>query len=354
MNKQGAGAFIADFIRQSGPMDVGQYMTLSLGHPEFGYYMTRDPFGGQGDFTTAPEISQIFGELIGAMLADIWITSSRPDPFILLECGPGRGTLMADILRATRKVEGFHEAMRLHLLEISPVLKEKQAEKLKGYHPVFIGDLQALPKNMPVLGVANEFLDALPIIQAVSGETGWQERVVAVNNDSRLIWALRPLSPVLEALIPADLRGVPAGSIVELSPARAAFIKDLCTVLRRQLGAFTLIDYGYTEPGYGDTLQALYRHQYVDPLDRPGEADITAHVDFKMLQSVAAREGCQVTGPVSQRDFLHGLGISKRADALNKGAGKGQIEVINDQMNRLVASDQMGNLFKVMGISYGG
>lgn len=328
-------------IMAKGPLDIGRFMALAVEH----YYSTRDPFGEKGDFTTAPEISQMFGEMIGAWAAQIWIDMEKPKRVTLLELGPGRGTLMADLLRGTAKVEGFHAALDIALLEISPVLRERQKAILTG-HPVrWVESLEAV--DNPVIVIANEFLDALPVRHLqYNGE--WQERAVGFEGGG-LGFTHKPALPELLALMPKDLPRPKAGDILELSPARLSFMGEVFALLKQATGAALFIDYGYTRPAYGETLQALYRHEYCPVLDHAGEADMTAHVDFRAIEQAA---DVNVFGPLTQAQFLLNLGIDHRARALQKASPR-HTEDIEKALRRLTHSDEMGTLFKVIGYSYG-
>lgn len=338
---------IADMIRENGPMSVATFMNLALVHPEYGYYTTRDPFGEEGDFTTAPEISQMFGELLGAWAADCWLKLGEPDRFYFVECGPGRGTLMGDALRATKAVPGFHQAMRLRLIEASLVLKSKQQEQLSDYDVVWINSFHDLEDDgAPFILLANEFLDALPVRQYVFTDKGWAERVIMTDNDEKPVFGT----------VPASVDSLPAvakGEIVETSPLREMFVRDIAEALERRDGAALLIDYGADYNGTGDTLQAVKAHEYVNVLDHIGEADLTSHVDFMKLRTVAGVHRIRIDGPVSQCSFLQALGIGLRAEILCKKASRRQAEDIDSALKRLTGKDEMGELFKVMALSNG-
>lgn len=324
--------YLINHIWERGPIGVDEFMALALGHPEHGYYMKKDPFGAAGDFTTAPEISQMFGEILGAWTADLWMRMGAPGKFTLLECGPGRGTLMADMLRAAAGVEGFHAAAEIHLLETSPVLREMQGKALAG-RAVWHETLEAVPHDKPVIVIANEFLDALPVRQFVREGGRWIERVVDYSGEG------------------FEFRG--EGEIQETSPARAAFISELCAIMKKAGGAALFIDYGHEKTAPGDTLQAVYKHKYVSPLEHIGDADLTAHVDFQALREAAENAGAAVSGLVGQGIFLKSLGIEARAAYLSARADeKGRVD-IQSALKRLTDSDQMGSLFKVMGLRYG-
>lgn len=341
------GEQIARLIRAAGPIPISQYMALALGHPEHGYYMTRDPLGARGDFITAPEVSQMFGELAGLWIADNWLKQGRPSPFILCELGPGRGTLMADALRALRSVPGFLDAARLNLVETSPALRAAQRTRLPQatWHDRF----DDVPEG-PLFLIANEFFDALPIAQFAKTERGWCERHVALSEDGlRLVPALAPHATAANVLPPA-VREAPTGSIAEISPASLAIAEAIGARISKSGGAALFIDYGHAKSAAGDTLQAMRAHRYADPLEAPGEADITAHVDFEALALGVSRGGARVCGPVEQGAFLRALGIEARAAALKARADARQAQDVDSALHRLTAPDQMGSLFKVLGV----
>jgi NADH dehydrogenase [ubiquinone] 1 alpha subcomplex assembly factor 7 len=342
---------LARRIRTQGPLTVGEFMAEALGHPEYGYYATRDPLGRRGDFTTAPEISQVFGELIGLWCVDLWDRAGRPAPFILAELGPGRGTLMEDALRAARVVPEFLSALRLHLVETSPVLRKAQHRALNPFAPVWHDSIASLPSGRLML-IANEFLDALPIRQLVKTETGWHEKLIGLSAEAdRLAFALSPGPAPSAALVPVELRAAPPGSVCEIGPAALA-VAD--TIARRAVedgGAALIIDYGHVKRGCGETLQAVRRHQRHHPLDDPGEADLTAHVDFAALAEIAAADGATVWGPVAQGAFLERIGIAARAERLIAGATHAQAADIGSACRRLIDPAEMGTLFKVLCIA---
>ncbi|MFS4439619.1 class I SAM-dependent methyltransferase [Paracoccaceae bacterium GXU_MW_L88] len=320
-------------IAQTGPMSVADYMTLCLAHPEHGYYATRDPLGVAGDFITAPEISQMFGEMIGLWLAATWQAQGGPSPFILAELGPGRGTLMADALRATKAVPGFHAAARLCLVETSPALRAKQADALAGYAPEWVGYPDALPDG-PLFLIANEFFDCLPIRQFVKTDVGFTERMISTQ-DGKLIFGLAPAAP--DQALFARFGDLPEGRIVELCPAAEAIASGLQSRIDQQGGAALIIDYGGRNAS-GDTLQALRAHQKQSPLETPGEADLTAHVNFAALAP-----GAPYT---TQGTFLERLGITARAQAIAKTLNGAALETHIAAHRRLTHPDEMGSLFK--------
>jgi len=350
----GLAAKIARRIRRGGPLSIAAFMAMALHDPDSGYYARRDPLGSAGDFVTAPEISQIFGELIGVCLADFWQRIGRPDPVILAELGPGRGTLMADLLRAAQAVPGFRRALRLHLVEASPVLREVQRRRLAEAEPHFAEGIDALPEG-PLLLVANEFLDALPIRQLVRGRHGWAERLVALDAAESLAIVESPESPALALLIPAALRDAPPGTVVEICPAAAALAAALGDRLARRPdtapGMALFIDYGYFPHRSGATLAAVRRHAAASLLEAPGEADLSAHVDFAAFAEAAGAAGAAVHGPVSQGAFLRALGAEARLAALSRGATAAQRARLESGLARLLDPAQMGNLFKVMALT---
>ncbi|HET7716600.1 MAG TPA: SAM-dependent methyltransferase, partial [Bauldia sp.] len=301
------GEKIAALIAANGPITIADYMALCLGDREHGYYMVREPFGGSGDFITAPEVSQIFGELIGLWAVATWQAMGSPSPFVLVELGPGRGTLMADLLRAARLRPAFLDAARIHLVETSPRLRAIQEATLAGAAVTWHAAIDALPAG-PAIVVANEFFDALPIRQYVATASGWAERMVGLDEAGRLRFGMRdsagPSSTVPTHAKPSARMGKPtpsgegdtpygAGGIVEISPAATAIMSTLATRIASDGGAALIIDYGYEGPAFGETLQAVRGHRHVDPLAEPGEADLTAHVDFAALARAAAEAGAR-------------------------------------------------------------
>ncbi|MFV0292570.1 MAG: class I SAM-dependent methyltransferase [Paracoccus sp. (in: a-proteobacteria)] len=326
-------ALIADEIRLHGPISVSRYMELCLLHPEYGYYTTRDPFGTAGDFTTAPEISQIFGELIGLFLAQCWLDQAMPSPFTLAEAGPGRGTLMADIQRAMRIVPGMADAARLHLVEASPHLRKLQHEKLGPL--VHLDHAGELP-GAPLFLIANEFFDALPIQQFQCVAGGWAERLIGIDDHGRLSFGLGPVMDL-------DLPGT-EGDVIERCPAAAVIVTEIATRIAAHGGVALFVDYGGWN-GRGDTFQALSAHQSVDPLENPGQSDLTAHVDFAPLAAAAKAAGCRA-GLTTQGAFLKALGIDLRAARLTEAGDAGA----NMAARRLTAPSEMGELFKVLAI----
>ena len=330
-------------IRLSGPLTIADYMADCLLHPDHGYYTTRPPFGPEGDFITGPEISQMFGELLGLCLAQAWQDQGAPAAFALAELGPGRGTLMADVLRATRHVPGFHAAARVVLIEASPALRARQQATLTP-HPVQWADsIDALP-GAPLFLLANEFFDALPIRQFQRHTDGWQERLVG-ERDGGLAFGLS--SATRMAALEHRLADTVPGDIVETCAPAQAIVADIAQRIDRFGGAALLIDYGDWH-SRGDTLQALRRHAFADPLAEPGEADLTAHVDFEALAQAAAP--CTATGPVPQGVLLERLGITARAQALARRMTGAALTAHIGAHRRLTHPEEMGKLFKALAL----
>lgn len=330
-------ARLRERIAVRGPLRLDAYMAACLA----AYYGGRDPLGASGDFTTAPEISQMFGEMIGGWLAHAWMQAGRPSPFILAELGPGRGTLMSDILRVASRAPGFVDAARIWLVETSPTLRARQADVLGDHSPAWAASVDELPPA-PLFLVANEFLDALPIRQFQRADTLWRERMVAIAND-RLTFAWGPGRA--DADLDARFPHAPDGLFVEVSPVAEAVAARIGGRIAEQGGAALLIDYGAWD-GTGDTLQALRHHAPAHPLEAPGGADLTAHVNFRAI-ATAARPA-RALGDVGQGEFLERLGITDRALALARGRSEGEVAGIVAAHRRLTHPDEMGHLFRVL------
>jgi NADH dehydrogenase [ubiquinone] 1 alpha subcomplex assembly factor 7 len=343
------GDEIKAIIGHEGPISLERYMALALTHPVHGYYMKRDPFGAEGDFTTAPEISQMFGELLGLWAAEVWAAMGSPNPLRLIELGPGRGTLMSDALRAARVAPDFRAALDVCLIETSPTLAAIQHDTLltAGAPVSWAGQFEEAPDG-PAIIIANEFLDALPIRQYRRGPRGWCERMVGIDGAGKLSLGL---SAEPERFIKAQ---APEGEVLEIGAVAHRLMFALAARLARQGGAALFIDYGHTATGFGDTLQALRAHRSVDPLTEPGEADVTAHVDFAAMARSARAAGAAVYGPIDQGDFLRALGLDQRAQALSNRAGAAQAADVEAARARLTGkgAEGMGALFKVMAVAH--
>ena len=347
-------AEITALIRETGPIGIDRYMALCLGHPLHGYYRTRDLFGPRGDFTTAPEISQMFGELIGIWAACVHQMMGAPDPLVLVELGPGRGTLMADALRALRTAAPDTRVVP-HLVETSPPLRAAQERALAGTaaarqgavrnEAVWHADVGSLPAG-PAILVANEFFDCLPVRQFQRAGDAWHERVIGLGSGGALAFGLAP-EPM------AGLDAVaPDGALMSVPGAGLDLMRQLARRIRETGGALLVVDYGHARPGFGDTLQAVAHHRFADPLEAPGEADLTVHVDFSALAQAATAQGAAVHGPVEQRDFLLALGLRERAERLKARARPDHICAIDAALDRLTDAGArgMGRLFKVLAV----
>ncbi len=344
---------IKRLIRIVGPMPIADYMARCLTHPVHGYYATRDPLGEAGDFITAPEISQMFGELIGLWAAAVWRMMGAPGAINIVELGPGRGTMMADALRAARIAPEFDAAITVHLVETSPALRDRQRQKLGdlGKTIAWHTSLREVPTT-PAIYLANEFFDALPINQAICQADGWHERTVELDAHGELRFAIarEPLRS-FEQTVPLTLRDAPIGAIFEWRSNHIAL------ELGRRVadaGVALIIDYGHVRSEVGDTFQAVRGHRFDDPLAAPGHADLTAHVDFDALAGAAAAMDARVFGPVEQATFLRRLGIDKRAEALKAKASPAAKRAIDDALDRLTnqSATGMGRLFKVLGLAH--
>lgn len=330
-------------IRSSGPMSIATYMGLCLTHPTKGYYKIADPLGAGGDFVTAPEISQMFGELVGFFLVTLWQQMGSPKDFTLLELGPGRGTLMADMLRVACRAEGFREALDLRLFETNPALIAEQNARLEAYGAKWIDAFEKVGRG-PLIVISNEFFDALPIRQFVRTEDGWHERMVGTNSGRR-VFGLNP-TPIPAGAMPEAVAKAELNSVFEIGLASGEVMKRLANVVSTQGGAILAFDYGYARTQTGETLQGVRKHKFADVLDAPGETDLSAHVDFEALGNLATQAGLAVQPLATQGEWLTRMGINDRAKALSV-ANPGSADDIAAAKKRLVDPNQMGRLFKV-------
>jgi NADH dehydrogenase [ubiquinone] 1 alpha subcomplex assembly factor 7 len=345
-------ADIRRLIKSTGPMPVWRYMDLCLTHPEHGYYVARDPLGREGDFITSPEVSQMFGELLGLWAASVWKAMGAPETVRLIELGPGRGTLMMDALRAIRILPPFYLACHVHLVEINTLLRDKQRMALTGVKNIHWHDSIDEVPDGPSIIFANEYFDVLPIHQMVRKETGWHERVIGIDSAGRLAYgAAAEPTPRFEVLLPPLVRAAPVGAVFEWRPNSE--IMKITSRVRDFGGAALIIDYGHLRSDAGDTFQAIARHSFTDPLRSPGLSDVTAHVDFQALALAVEDIGGRVHGPVEQGAFLRRLGIETRAVTLMTKATPQMSEDIAGGLKRLTDSGRggMGSLFKVLGVS---
>ncbi len=376
--------FLSRQIEMAGPMDVGTFISHVLCHPKYGYYTRQDPLGSMGDFTTAPEVSQMFGELIGAWLGDIWGQMGKPEAFILLEGGPGRGTLMADILRSTKGIDGFHDALQVHFLENSPHLKKMQKQMIAPVKAHWHDTLESVPDDRPIIMVANELLDALPFRQVEKTKDGWMERVVCLvkgvgsNPQGKGMkgallkivpnlapveegevsapvfkYGLREFPSILMDVIPKRFHKAKVGSVFEFSLAREGFIQSVCARLKTQGGAGLFIDYGDAKSKLGNSFHAINKHKHVGVFTQVGDADLSSNVDFGALKKCTKNKGVHVSDIVEQGAFLMQLGLAQRAQALGgrQGVNDEQRDIIKREVERLASPEEMGTLFKVMGIA---
>ncbi len=339
-------AIIREKIASSGPISIADYMALALTHPQYGYYMKRDPFGARGDFITAPEISQIFGEMIGIWCTQIWVQMGG-GAISLVELGPGRGSLMADMLRATQSAANFHESITIHMVETSPTLAHAQYNALRDKHPriEWLDDIAQLPPSRTIV-IANEFFDALPIKQYVMTDEGMRERRVTWN-DTRSVFEFILAEPGL--MLAKSGSRIAANTVMEHSPISRSIMRQLAAHIHTHGGAGLIIDYGYLGEAHHDTLQAMKAHVFHPVLTDPGEADITAHVDFTSLMDIARGEGNSVAPLINQGEFLVRMGAQLRLEMLLRQATPEQREPLISGLQRLISPQAMGELFKVMG-----
>lgn len=341
-------------IQRQGPLTIGEFMSEALAHPRYGYYATRDPFGVDGDFITAPEVSQTFGELIGLWSAVVWQGMGEPGILRLLELGPGRGTLMKDFMRAASRIPGFTNAIRLHFVETSPVLRQCQQRTIKAsntpHHPVWHEKIEDVPPG-PMIIIANEFFDALPIRQLEQTGHGWCERLVGLTPDGKgFKTVLAPHAAETHLPPPSCLDATP-GAVFEYCPLAADIAQHMGGRISSEGGTALIIDYGHTESALGETLQAVKRHVYHDVYDDPGNADITAHVDFSALIDAASEPGVTHWGPLEQGTFLENLGLAARFSKLLANAAPEEKEDLTAAKRRLTHRDEMGKLFKVLALT---
>jgi len=349
---------LSDKLRQritaDGPITVADYMEACLGDPEYGYYMLGDPFGVDGDFITAPEISQLFGELIGLWAVDYWERMGGP-AFHFVELGPGRGTLMSDALRASTLRPEFLQACNLHLVETSPALRARQKTTLASAlcSPVWHNAFSDIPDDGPVLVIANEFLDALPVRQFVFRQKSWRERFIGFEGENgRLCFRIgEETVPLPDEL--ADFESGPhqEGDILEYAPAGAELTRALARRIAATGGAALIIDYGHGKSAIGETLQAVRGHKPQGVLDHPGKADLTAHVDFGLTNRLIGQEGARPSRLLPQGAFLETLGIRQRLETLECTAPPEQKKNLSEGYMRLIGGQGMGNLFKVLAIT---
>lgn len=337
---------IEKIIAATGPISLAEYFHICMAHPEFGYYKSKQVIGAKADFITAPEISQMFGELIGIWCLDVWKQLGRPSEFALVELGPGHGTLMSDLLRATAIEPDFIKSAQITLVETSVRLKEMQQQKLNGHKIQWQSEISALPE-LPTILVANEFFDVVPIRQYIKRKQIWHERGVEINQQGALSDILLAAS-IDTALLPKGHENEPNGSVFETSPAREAIAQTLAEHINTHKGAALYIDYGFKASGFGDTFQAISEHKAVSPFSMPGTADLTSHVDFQALQTASQQSDIVAQDTITQAEFLLGLGLLERAGILGANATPQRQDEIRADVERLAGPEQMGELFKVL------
>jgi SAM-dependent MidA family methyltransferase len=344
------GRRIAALIAAQGPMSIAEFMTMALHDPQSGYYATRDPFGVAGDFITAPEISQMFGEFLGLWCVQVWHDQGKPARKRLVELGPGRATLLADALRAMQVAPEFMNDLEIVLVEASPTLRDIQRENLKvwGGRIRWTAQLDDSLGDQPLFLLANEFFDALPIRQYVKTARGWCERMLTVDANGALGFALSPV-PTADLTIPSTRAFAPEGGVYEVSPPSLALVEDIAHIIARQGGGALIVDYGYDTPGFGETLQAVADHEFAEVLADLGEGDLSAHVDFPALAARVSDAGAAAYGPTGQGAFLEDLGLVHRAEQL-RIKNPHAAEDIWKAVERLVTPEQMGTLFKALAI----
>lgn len=344
------GERIVAMIRETGPMSIAEYMHVCLNDPRHGYYPNRKAIGRKGDFITSPEVSQMFGELIGIWCLAVWQAMGKPEQFILAEAGPGNGTLMADLLRATANYPSFTQGANISLIETSPAMIQEQRAKLDRYSSniEWQNKIEEID-DLPMILVANEFLDVLPVRQFIKTSNGWLEHCVGISDDGTLAWTTGTAMPDMQNFS-ESLKSVPEGSILEISPAREAWMQILSERLANNGGCALLIDYGSANTELGGTFQAVQNHKQVDPLSGPGLADLTAHVDFGALRNISIQSGVCASQVLTQGEFLQSMGLAERAGAIGAEKSRQRQSEIRSQAERLCMPEQMGNLFKVLAI----
>ena len=342
---------IKEKILSNGPINLADYMKICLTHPEYGYYIKNKPIGTTGDFITSPEISQMFGELIGLWIVQIWIDHKKPKNFSLVELGPGNGTLMVDILRSTKMIEGFHDALDLILIEISPTLQQVQKKSLGSFRIQWQTEIRSLPEQ-PTIIIANEFFDSLPIRQFKRDSNEWLEVMISIEDSNKkecnqLCFELIDIGKKKQ--FPSETDDIPNGTIIEISEMTQKTINYISDHIHKNSGAALIIDYG-KEGNVGDTFQAVRQHQYSNPLKSPGLTDLTSYVDFSEIRNSAEKSGLIATKLTTQADFLKNLGIEKRAKILAEKLQNDELLLHQAALKRLIHYREMGDLFKVMGL----
>lgn len=340
---------IAQTIRRDGPLTLERYMQMALHHPDYGYYRRGSPIGKNGDFGTFPEISQLFTDMVGAWCYHAWESLGRPPEFILCELGPGRGTMLADALRLVNQQETFHQAMRLYLLESSQTLRMLQREKLAQYQPTYLENLADLPP-LPLILLANEFFDTLPIKQFIKTPAGWREHLVTHDGKALKLIEAETTSAVTFLPHQAVYKDAPIGAVFETSPQAQRMMEQIAKHLHQHRGLALIIDYGYTKPTLQGSLTAWSLHGCVDILTAPGQVDVTANVDFLALRYSAEQSGLRVDGPIWQGDFIQKMGVMLRVDLLKQHADATTRQAIDDDLKRLLDPQGISRNFGVLSV----
>lgn len=342
-------------IAAQGPIPFDHYMEWCLFHPDYGYYHTRDPFGLEGDFVTSPEISQMFGEMVALWCYDVWVKMGEPDSFLLLECGPGRGTLMADVLRTCTIMPRFLQGAHIWLCERSPLLQQKQAATLKKHGvaaPVHWAETLSDVPDLPVIMFCNELFDTFPIRRFVKKAHGWCEVAVGVVGDRLDYVLLPPAARNNGFFVDAVYRNAKPDAVAEFCESSVAWLEQFMPRLARQPGAALIIDYAFEGPMAADTVQAIHAKTTAQLLEKPGDSDISAYVDFSVFRNLAIRNGLKAHTNVSQHDFLLRCGILQRASLLKQKATLDQQKSIQQDLDRLLGELYMGQMFKVFCMSH--
>jgi NADH dehydrogenase [ubiquinone] 1 alpha subcomplex assembly factor 7 len=343
-------------IEENGSITVAQFMEMAMYNSHNGYYVNNNPIGKNADFITAPEISQLFGEMIGLYCADIWVKMGKPFQFNLVELGPGHGTLMKDLLRATKHIEGFHQGCNVHLVDTNQQLIKIQKQTLTPYRIKWHKDISNLPTDLPLIIVANEFFDCLPINQYIRQQQLWYQQSIAIMPKvEELFFIQTPLMPHFREHLSYEHPNSKHGSIIELCYPAIEIIQQISNYFKKTSGCLLAIDYGYdldpkTRTAYNSTLQSIKNHKFHPIFSDIGRADLTAHVDFFALRQTALANFAKAAHTITQAEFLQNLGIKLRAEILKNNANLAEKEAIDSGLERLISPTQMGNLFKAMQI----
>jgi NADH dehydrogenase [ubiquinone] 1 alpha subcomplex assembly factor 7 len=347
---------LRELIEEKGHVTVAQFMELAMYDRVNGYYITQEPIGKNADFITAPEISQLFGEMIGLYCIEKWIQMGKPKAFNLVELGPGRATLMMDLIRATKMQEDFAQAMHIHLVETNRRLITVQREKLRGNKVIWHENISSLPSDKPLIIIANEFFDCLPISRFIKKKDNWHEQIISLlSTQDEYYFSHIPASLELSDSLNIEHPNARDGAIVEICYPAQQIIRHIAQILQKQPGFLLIVDYGYdfenkNRMAYDGSLQAVKNHKFHPVLSDIGRVDLTAHVDFYEIKKTARANFCYCSSTITQREFLINYGILMRAEMLSKNATDAQKNDIYSGLNRLISPLEMGKLFKVLEI----